>query len=103
MATRTQTPRDQLDRIMALIRRSFRYAWVAALIAAIGTAASVAFALARDRSYQSRPVIMHREVIPAELLQGGAGIGGSRNLDSRFREMVFASPLLEQVIQEFGL
>jgi uncharacterized protein involved in exopolysaccharide biosynthesis len=103
MATAIETPRDQFDRLLAVVRRSFRFAWVAALIAALGTAASVAFALAKARNYESRTVILHHEVISAELLQGRSGAGAGRNIDLRFREMLFASPLLQKAIDEFHL
>ncbi len=104
MAVGSLTPRDQLDRILALLRRSLRYAWVAALIGAIGTALAIAFALSRPHKYESSTVILHRELIPTQLIQGNQGGGfGSRNIAQRFREMINAAPLLEKVISDNNL
>jgi len=97
------TPRDQLDRLLALGRRALRYAWVAALVTILGAVISVALALTRPRVYQSQTVIMHREVIPQNLVQGGESAMSLRGMGIRFREMVLASPLLEKVIDKFQL
>lgn len=101
MATGAVTPRDQLDRILALVRRAVRYWWVAAIVGVIGTALATAVALMRPHQYESASVIMYQEVISARLLQGTSGSGDrSRGMDMRFREMTMARPLLEKVIIE---
>jgi len=97
------TPRDQLDRILALGRRAFRYAWATVLVTVVGALLSVAFALTRPHAYVSQTVIMHREVIPQNLVQGGEAGSAVRSMGIRFREMVLASPLLEKVIAKYDL
>lgn len=102
MTLGARTPRDQLDRVLALVKRSFRYVWVTALVTVLGAAISIGFALMRPRSYVSQTVFLHREVIPSNLL-GGDAAGNARNMGIRFREMVLASPLLDKVIKKFDL
>ncbi|RMH40660.1 MAG: protein kinase [Deltaproteobacteria bacterium] len=98
------TPRDQLDRIVALVRRALRYWWVAALVAVAGTALTVGAALLKVDRYESASVIMYQEVISAQLLLGSSLAGErSRGMALRFEEMTRARPLLEQVIEEHGL
>lgn len=104
MAIGAVTPRDQLDRLLALVRRAFRYWWVTGIVGVLGTALALAFALSRPRQYESSTVIMYQEVISARLLQGGDAAGGhSRNMAIRFREMIMARPLLQKVIEELDL
>jgi uncharacterized protein involved in exopolysaccharide biosynthesis len=103
MALGAQTPRDQLDRLLALVKRSVRYLWVTALVTVLGALLSVAFALTRSRVYESSTVIMHRDIIPTRLLQGGDSGSGTRNMGLRFHEMILARPLLAQVIEELKL
>jgi len=102
MTLGARTPRDQLDRVIALVKRSFRYLWVTILVTVLGAALAIAFAVSRPRSYVSQTVFLHREVIPSNLL-GGDAAGNARNMGIRFREMVLASPLLEKAIQKFDL
>ena len=101
MTLGAHTPRDQLDRVLALVRRAIRYWWVAGLVCVVGTLLSTALALMRGHQYQSASVIMYQEVISARLLQGAsAGGDQGRGMALRFREMAMARPLLEKVIVE---
>lgn len=102
MATGQQNPREQIEDVLALVRRTLRYWWVVGLITVLGTAAAVAFALSRPRVYQASTVIMHRDVIPSDLLHGSRGSSSERYMRARFGEMLYARPLLEKVITESG-
>jgi len=100
VATGQQNPREQIEDVLALVRRTLRYWWVVGIITVVGTAAAVAFALSRPRVYQASTVIMHRDVIPSELLHGSRGASSERYMRARFGEMLYARPLLEKVITE---
>jgi len=76
---------------------------VAALVTVAGALISIGFAMMRSHAYISETVIMHREVIPQNLLPGGEVGGAVRGMGIRFQEMVLASPLLEKVINKFDL
>lgn len=98
------TPRDQLDRLLALVRRAMRRWWIAAIVGVVGTALTIVLALLRSNSYESASVIMYQEVISSRLLLGSGAAGErSRGMALRFREMTMARPLLEKVIVENGL
>jgi len=97
-----QNPREQLEEALATVGRLLRYWWIVLAITAVGTAAAVAFAMTRPRTYESSTVIMHRDVIPSDLLQGNRGGTSARYMKVRFKEMLLARPLLEKVIVDSG-
>ncbi len=92
------TPRDQLEHLLGIARRSLRYAWVAAIIAVVGIAATLAFALLHTPAYRSETVLLYREVIPTNLLRDIST--GNRHLAGQFREMLTSRPLLEPIVDE---
>jgi uncharacterized protein involved in exopolysaccharide biosynthesis len=47
------TPREQIERILDLGRRSLRYTWLVAIITLVGGGLSVLLALSRPRQYES--------------------------------------------------
>lgn len=100
MDPRSQTVRESFEDALGIARRSLRHVKWAVLIAVVGTAAGVAMALHRPRSYQSETVILYRDVVPARLLDDD---GGEDNYAGRFREMLLSRPLLARVAQRHGL
>ncbi len=100
MASAQQNPREQIEVALATAKRLLRYWWLVLGITVLGSAAAVAYAMQRPRVYESETVIMHRDVIPSDLLQGSRGQGSARYMRVRFREMLLARPLLEKVIVE---
>jgi protein tyrosine kinase modulator len=103
MATAAITPRDQLDRLLRLVRRALRYWWMIALIGFAGGSAATAFAFMRKPRFLSESVVLYRELIPLSALQGSGGGRDLRDLGGRVREMLLARPRLEQAINELGL
>ncbi len=99
----TASAREQLDYALVVARRTARYWWIVLLVCALGTGAAVGLALYKKRSYESSTVIMYRDVIPADLVRAGSSANSARFMRSRFREMLMARPLLQQVIEEKGL
>lgn len=100
MAARQQNPREQIEDALATARRLLRYWWLVGLVTVAGTSLAVMFALRRPRVYEASTVIMHRDVIPSDLLQGNRGASSARYMRTRFREMLLARPLLEKVIED---
>lgn len=97
------TARDQFDRLTAIVRRAIRYWWLVAGIAVIGGVLAVLFALAQKPVYESETVLLYREVIPTSVIQGRDVSQSTRNLSSRYREMLMARGQLQQVAEEFEL
>lgn len=102
MAAGQQNPREQIEDVLALTKRTLRYWWVVGGITVLGTVAAVAFAVTRPRVYQASTTIMHRDIIPSNLLHGNEGFSRARYMKARFSEMLYARPLLEKVITESG-
>lgn len=98
-----QTTRDQFDKLAALVRRALRYWWVAASITLVGGTLAVLFALLRAPTYESETVLLYREMIPTEVLQGRAVAAHTRNVSSQYREMTMARKQLRTLVEEFGL
>jgi predicted nucleic acid-binding Zn-ribbon protein len=97
------SPTEKLDQLLALARRSFRYAWLAAFGAVIGGLLGVGLGVARGREYESRTVVMYRELIPTRVLQGPDGSGMDRDMANRFHEMALSAPVLERLVEAHRL
>lgn len=99
-----RTAREQLDRVFAFAGRAWRHWWKAALIVAIGGAASVGVALKAKRKYRSETVLLYREPIDQTYVAGSdARRISSHDLGRRLRELLMGRPRLKQVIDEFKL
>lgn len=97
------TARDQFDRLIAIGRRALRYWWLVGGIAALGGGLAVMFALAQKPMFESETVLLYREVIPTSVIQGRDVSQSTRNLASRYREMLLARGQLQKVAEEFEL
>ena len=64
----TMTPRDRLQRLVDLGRKTLRYWWLVVVFALAGGALSLAFALIRPKNYQSYAVLFYQERIRSSLL-----------------------------------
>lgn len=103
MAIGTTTPRDQLDRLLAFLRRSMRYWWLVAIITLVGSALVAALALRAKPKYLSEAKLFYNERISSSLLQGRDVIQQTRNLGDRYRELLLARPQLTKIITELNL
>ncbi len=103
MEASTATPRDQLDRLLAVLRRSLRYWWVVGLVIIVGGALSALFAFVQKPVFESETVLLYREMIPTSVIQGREVVTSNRNMTSRYKEMVMARGQLQQVAEEFKL
>lgn len=97
------TPREQIERILDLVRRAARYGWLVIAITAVGGGLSVLLALSRPHQYESETVLFYRELISQSVLQGRDVVQSSNTLSARFKEMLLARSNLVQVVKKFNL
>lgn len=64
------TPRDRLERLVDLGRKTLRYWWLVAGFLVLGAGLSVLFAVSRTNQYKSWSVLYYQERIQTSLLQG---------------------------------
>ncbi len=98
----TSLPRDTLDSVFKLVRRAFRFWWLAAVILVVGGAMSFVVARARGYKYISEAVVLYQEGINLNLTQGEGG-PGARRMGSRLRDTILARTNLLKVIEETKL
>ena len=92
-----KTPRDQMDLAVSIARRSLRYWWVAAVPALLGAAGAIGIGVIRGRTYESRTVMMYRELVPTRILQGSDVSNGDRNMVNRIQDLAMSKPILAQL------
>ena len=97
------TPRDQIERIVDVLRRATRYMWLVVVVTVVGGGLSVLFALSRPQQFESETVLLYREMISQSVLQGREIMQSSNVLSSRYKEMLLARSNLVEVIRKFKL
>ena len=97
------TPREQIERILDLVRRAARYGWLVVAVTAVGGGLSVLLALSRPHQYESETVLFYRELISQSVLQGREVVQSSNTLSARFKEMLVARSNLVEVVKKFDL
>jgi len=98
------TPREQIDRVMALVRRILSF-WKRGLIVfVVGALIVVPIVFTRPRDYRSETVILYHETIRSDL-QGdeGGGGGDARRVGARLRELLLSRQSLEPIISDLHL
>lgn len=103
MALPQVTPRDHLQRLVDLGRKTVRYWWLIAVFVVIGGALSLAFVLMRPRAYQSWATLFYQERIQSQLLSPGREEVAQRNIGDRYRELLLARSQLDQIIVDPAL
>ena len=103
MALPPITPRDQVQRLVDLGRKTGRYWWLIALFAVVGGGLSLAFAMTRPRNYQSWSILFYQERIQSQLLSPGREEAVQRNIGDRYRELLLARHQLDQIIVDPAL
>lgn len=99
MAIPTVTPRDRLQRLVDLGKKTLRYWWLVAIFTIVGGALSLAFAVLRPRRYESSSVLYYQERIQSSILSNRQE-EAQRNLGDRLRELLFARSQLAQIIAD---
>ena len=92
-------PRDRLERLVALGRKTRRNWLVVAIYAGLGAAVSFGFAMTRSRSYQASATLSYEERIQSSLLQNREE-SVQRNLGDRYRELLLAHDQLVPVLAD---
>ncbi len=98
-----KNPRDQLELALSLTRRTLRYWWVALIPGVVGAAGALGIGLIHGRTYESRTVIMYRELVPTRILQGPDALSGERNMANRIEDLAMSRPILAQVREKYDL
>ncbi|MBA3462050.1 MAG: hypothetical protein H0T46_18970 [Deltaproteobacteria bacterium] len=100
MALSPVTPRDRLQRLSDLGKKTLRYWWLVAVFAVVGGAISLAFALLKSKNYQSWATLFYQERIQTQLMTPNREEVAQRNIGDRYRELLLARAQLEQIIHD---
>ena len=100
MALSPITPRDKLQRLVDLGRKTVRYWWLVALFAVAGGALSLAFALFKTKSYVSWATLFYQERIQTQVMSPTREEIAQRNIGDRYRELLLARSQLEQIVND---
>lgn len=103
MALTPITPRDRLQKLADLARKTGRYWWLIAVFAVAGAGLSFAFAITRPKKFQSWSTLFYQERIQSTLLSPGREEAATRNIGDRYRELLLARPQLEQITTDPAL
>jgi hypothetical protein len=102
MAVTMMTPRDKLQRLVDLGRKTWRYAWLVLVFLAVGIGLSLAFAMFKPKKFQSYAVLFYQERIQTSLLSNREE-QVQRNIGDRYRELLLARGQLAQIIEDKNL
>lgn len=100
MAISAVTPRDRLQRLVDLGRKTLRYWWLVAVFAVVGAGLSFAFVMMKDRRYQSWSTLFYQERITSPLLSQQREEIAQRNIAEKYGELLVARPQLEQILAD---
>jgi len=92
------TPRDKLQRLVDLGRKTKRYWWLVGVFALAGIVLTLTFVLVRPKKYQSYAVLFYQERIQTSLLSNREE-QVQRNIGDRYRELLLARGQLEQIVK----
>lgn len=100
MAIAPITPRDKLQRLADLGRKTLRYWWLVAVFSVVGGGLSLVFAMTRARNFQSWATLFYQERIQTQLMSPNREEVVQRNIGDRFRELLLARAQLEQIVAD---
>src|SRR3954468_5949087 len=100
MALSPITPRDRVQRLGDLGKKTMRYWWLVVVFAVVGGGLSLAFAMFKPRSYQSWATLFYQERIQTQLMTPNREEVAQRNIGDRYRELLLARAQLEQIIAD---
>lgn len=97
------TPREQIDRVLAMVRRALSF-WKRGLIVfVVGVLIAVPIVFTRARDYKSETVILYHETIHSDLTGEEGGNEGARRVGARLRELLLSRASLEPIIVDLQL
>ncbi len=97
------TPRDRLQHLIDLGRKTMRYWWLIAAFAVVGGALSFAFAMLRTKNYLSWSTLFYQERIQSQLLTPNREEVAQRNIGDKYRELLLAREQLGRIIEDPAL
>lgn len=97
------TPRERLDRLIALVKRTRMFWRSSAAIAAVGLLLALSIALQSKRAWRSETTVLYRNAIQTTRNEGENSAVRAGRLGPKLRDLVYARPRLELVIREFDL
>jgi Mrp family chromosome partitioning ATPase len=97
------TPRERLERVLALIKRTRMFWRSTAAIAVVGILLALGIALQTKRAWRSETTVLYRNAIQTTRNDGDNAAARSARLGPKLKDLVYARPRLEQVIREYGL
>ena len=104
MKSQTPSTREQLDRLVVLLRRSREFWKRGIVVFVVGALLAVPFVFTRPRSYRSETVILYQETIRSSDVTGGEGSSeGARRVGARLRELLLSRTSLEPIIGDLNL
>jgi len=98
-----RSAREEIDRGLVFVKRSFTYWKRALLVFVIGVAIAFPYTLTRPRSYRSETIILYQETIKSSDIGGGDSETSARRIAPRLKEMLLSRTTLEPIIKELGL
>ncbi|MCU0694418.1 MAG: Wzz/FepE/Etk N-terminal domain-containing protein, partial [Polyangiaceae bacterium] len=101
----SQTPKDVLQRVGTMVRRTLRFWVVIAVAAGVGLVAFLLTPLVIPPVYESETVVLYREVIQAENLLGSQQyqMESGRQVGQRLREMLMSRTNLQKILEQHKL
>ncbi len=96
--------RDQLDRMVSIALRSWRFRWYAVFVVLLGAVASLAVAFLKPRIYTSETLIVYHEGIGVRAALGTEQTSdATQKLALKLKEMVLSRTRLQKIIDEYHL
>lgn len=95
------TPRERLERLLSLLKRTRMYWRSSALIALVGVALALLVALQSKRDFRSETTIVYRDAIQTK--DGEPTSQRLMRLGPKLKDLLYARPRLEQVIRAYDL
>src|SRR5689334_19039732 len=103
MALPPVTPRDQVQRLIDLGRKTGRYWWLIAVSTVLRFATSLAFALTGPRNYRSWATLFYQKRNQTQIVSTGREEIAQRNIGDRYRELLLTRRQLDQIIVDPAL
>ncbi len=97
------TPRERLERLVALVTRTRMFWRSSAAIAAIGLLLALYVALQSKRAWRSETTVLYRNAIQTTRNDNDNQTARAARLGPKLKDLVYARPRLEQVIREYDL
>ncbi len=97
------TPRERLERVLALVKRTRMFWRETAAIALVGVVIALVLALQSKRAWRSETTVLYRNAIQTTRNDGDNAAIRSARLGPKLKDLVYARPRLEEVIREYEL